>query len=157
MVRGLTSALLAVLQTTTPTTPTLQLDIEKELITRELQDISSKLSRIRCSDVMPPDLEAEEHARRVHHLDDEEGGGESAAFQVESDEQLVQKRDMEGLEERMERMMTGEGDNFGTSAWSAGSSANTTRSTVEDTEVLKTRLKELAGRLGLKLDGIDSC
>ena len=125
--------------------------IEKELITNELQDISSKLSRIRCSDVVPPDLEAEAHARL--HLDDD-SEDESAALS----EELAQKKDMEGLEDMIERMNTtstggggggGEGDNR-TSSWSAGSD----RSSVGDIEVLKIRLKELAGRLGLKLDGV---
>ncbi|KAF9484176.1 hypothetical protein BDN70DRAFT_789102, partial [Pholiota conissans] len=56
----------------------------------EAQEISSLLSRIRFSDIMPRDLEAEEHARQ--HL-------EAEGMELDVNEDIAEKRDLEGIED----------------------------------------------------------
>ena len=64
----------------------------------DAQEISSQLSKIRFSDIMPRDLEAEEHAR--HHLEEE-------GVEIDVHEKLAAKRDIEGIEDMLANLATG--------------------------------------------------
>lgn len=92
----------------------------------EARAISAALGNVRFSDIAPPDLEAERHARE--HL-------EESAEDVVTSEELQGKRDMEGLEDLMGRMG---GQKEG-------------RPTMKDVAELEARLDTLAQILGLSL------
>jgi len=79
---------------------------------------------------MPPDIEAEQHAR--DHYSDQD-----------VNEEIKGKRDIEGLEDMVERMNAGTG--------CAVTAANT-RPSLEDVQALKARLKALADAMGLQID-----
>ncbi|KAF4612339.1 hypothetical protein D9613_003930 [Agrocybe pediades] len=100
---------------------------EKENLVAEARDISSQLSKVRFSDIMPRDLEAEQHARE--HLEAE---GETLV----ENEQIAAKRDIEGLEDMLANL----------------GSAKEARPTVEDVHSLKSRLEVLSIRLGLNVN-----
>ena len=107
----------------------------KEEWIAEIRDISSQLSRIRFSDVVPRDLEAEEHARQ--HMEQE-------GVELDMNEEIAAKRDVEGLEDMLEKL-------------SAGNSKSPLvggRPTMDDVLSLKTRLVDLGNRLDLRLDWI---
>ncbi|KIP08018.1 hypothetical protein PHLGIDRAFT_393337 [Phlebiopsis gigantea 11061_1 CR5-6] len=97
----------------------------------EARAISGALGDVRFSDIAPPDLEAEMHARE--HL------GEDAADVVTSEE-LQEKKDMESLEDLMNRMGAG-----------SSSRGQEKRATMDDVKSLQTRLSVLAQTLGLSL------
>lgn len=103
---------------------------EKESTQAEAQEISSQLSKIRFSDIMPRDLEAEEHARQ--HL--EEG------VEIDVHEKIAATRDIEGIEDMLANLATG--TDF----------TGTTRPSIDDVHVLKDRLKVLGNRLHLQID-----
>ena len=123
MLRGMSSAILALLRSSTTVN-------EKESIQAEAQEVSSQLSKIRFSDIMPRDLEAEEHARQ--HL--EEGD------EIEVHEKIAATRDIEGIEDMLANLAAG--TNF----------TGTTRLSVDDVHILKDRLKILSDRLNLQID-----
>ncbi|KAG2087271.1 uncharacterized protein F5147DRAFT_728026 [Suillus discolor] len=62
------------------------------------REISSSLAGIRFSDIVPVDQEAEQHARE--HLDANDD-------LIEQSEELLQKREMEGLEDMLQRLTAG--------------------------------------------------
>lgn len=95
------------------------------------REISSSLAGVRFSDIVPVDQEAEQYARE--HLDaDDDPIGQS--------EELLQKREMEGLEDMVQRLTAG-----ATSRPSQG------RPTREDVICLKEGILTLRGQLGLDI------
>lgn len=91
--RGVISALLTILKSSDA--------ISDPSALTEAQDISSRLSEIRYSDIAPRDLEAEAHARE--HL---ETYGENDEEMNVVDEELKGKRDDEQLEDMLSAMST---------------------------------------------------
>ncbi|KAK7683151.1 hypothetical protein QCA50_013824 [Cerrena zonata] len=107
-----------------------------ELLT-EARTISSDLAEIRFSDIMPPDLQAIQHARE--HL--ESADEDDRDFDVEMSEETKQKHDLEGLEDMMTRM----------GATITVSAEVKTRPTRTDVEKLAVRLTSLLDSLNLPL------
>lgn len=95
----------------------------------EARDIAAQLSKVRFSDIAPPDLEAEAHARE--HL-----ASEDDAAEVDVPEEVVEKQKMERLEDMLEGM----------SASSDGT--RIARPTVDDVRILKERLYALCSSIG---------
>jgi len=126
--RGISSAILALLHSST----TLN-EQQQQSSTQDAQEISSQLSNIRFSDIMPRDLEAEEHARQ--HLEEE-------GVEIDVHEKIAAKRDMEGIEDMLANLTAGMNPT-GTA---------TTRPSVDDVRILKDRLKVLSDRLNLQID-----
>ena len=120
LLRGTSSVVLAFLQKSS--------DIN-EMLT-EAQEISSQLSRVRFSDIMPRDLEAEEHARE--HL-------EAEGIALDMNEEIADKREVEGLEDMLANL----------SADNGKSREKHARPTIGDVQVLKDRLRLLTNRLDL--------
>jgi len=104
-----------------------------EELASEAEDVASQLSRIRFSDVIPRDLEAEEHARQ--HMD-----AEGVALDV--NEEIAAKRDLEGIEDMLADLTAGNGKSKG-----AGE-----RPTIDDLRTLKERLMLLSKRLDLGIN-----
>lgn len=91
LLRGIASAISALLSS--------DVEIEnKEAMITNVREIQSQLSEVRFSDIVPRDLEAEEHAKE--HLAAE---GDDDIIE---DEDLVEKRRMERLEDMMSAMAT---------------------------------------------------
>ncbi|KAF5338385.1 hypothetical protein D9611_012532 [Ephemerocybe angulata] len=99
----------------------------------ELRNIAAQLADIRFSDIVPPDLEAEEHAREHMRTEGE-------ALEMDSEE-LKDKKDVEGLEDLL----------AGMSASGNGKERKPQRPTMQDFEVVKKRLEALVGTLGLQI------
>ncbi|KAL4073135.1 hypothetical protein V8B97DRAFT_186159 [Scleroderma yunnanense] len=108
--RGIASALVAFLA-------------ENHVLVEEARAISTAFAQIRFSDIAPPDIEAEQHARE--HLD----GNDTPA--------ISHKREMENLEDMFSQL--GKGIRQG-------------RPTREDVAKLKERLAVLSTRLALSLN-----
>ena len=106
----------------------------------ETQAISAALSNVRFADVMPPDVEAEEHARR-----DREVYGDD----VDGPDTTAKTREMDLLEDMVARMNTGTGSEAVTND---RETKGAPRPTTEDVKALKSRLESLATRLGLIID-----
>ena len=124
ILRGISSAILALLRSsTTAVNETLLLDA---------QEISSELSKIRFSDIMPRDLEAEEHARQ--HLGEE-------GVEIDVHEKIAARQDIEGIEDMLANLTAG--TNLAT---------GTARPSVDDVRILKDRIKVLSDRLNLQID-----
>jgi hypothetical protein len=123
MLRGMSSAILALLRSSTAANEM------ESIVQADAQEICSQLSKIRFSDIMPRDLEAEEHARQ--HL--EEG------VEIDVHEKIAAKRDIEGIEDMLADLTAG--TNF----------TGTTRPSVDDVRILKDRLKVLSDRLNLQI------
>lgn len=81
--RGVASAMLSILSTRGKS---MGMKMEMEV---EARDILNQLNEVRFSDIAPRDMEAEEHARE--HLEDE----------MDVNEELGKKRDMEMLEDML--------------------------------------------------------
>jgi len=125
ILRGISSAILALLRLST----TMK---EKESTQQvEAQEISSQLSNIRFSDIMPRDLEAEAHARQ--HLEEE-------GVKIDVPEKIAAKRDIEGIEDMLANLAAG------------SNPTGTTRPSVDDVRILKDRLKVLSHRLNLQIE-----
>ncbi|EKM57788.1 uncharacterized protein PHACADRAFT_251634 [Phanerochaete carnosa HHB-10118-sp] len=124
MLRGFSSALASFLASTSA-----QEHTERDQLLNEARTISSALSDVRFSDIDPPDTQAMEHAKE--HMEDAED--------VVASEELQEKRDMESLEDLMDRM----------GATPSAKQAN--RPTPEDVAQLEQRLHTLAQTLGLTL------
>ena len=105
------------------------LECDSQII-QETRTIASQLAEIRFSDIAPPDLEAEEHARE--HM---QSTGEDL---VMDSEELEEKRNVESLEDMLAGM-------------SAGSRVENKpgRPTMQDFESLRRRLESVVGQLGL--------
>ena len=96
--RGMASALFALLSTPSFAPQ----NGNKEELLREARAISSDLAEIRFSDIAPPDLQAEQHARE--HL--ESADAEERDFEVEMSDEVKQKRDLESLNMTCSRCKT---------------------------------------------------
>ncbi len=57
----------------------------------EIRGYLQSLAQVKRTDVLPPDKEAEEHAKQDH-------GGDGDGFTTALDEETLHKRDLEGLE-----------------------------------------------------------
>ncbi|KAH7910841.1 hypothetical protein BJ138DRAFT_60868 [Hygrophoropsis aurantiaca] len=123
LLRGAASAILSLLGSQQPA------DITTEM--EEARDIAACLGNIRFSDIVPRDLEAEQHARE--HLESDDPG-------LDESEELVERKKMEGLEDMLQKL-------------SAGNIASSTqdRPTREDMHRLKQRLATLSEALGLQV------
>ena len=109
---------------------------------KEIRAISAQLSDIRFSDIVPRDLEAEAHARE--HLADGEGDlpvNELDENGTVQDEETVEKKKMEQLEDMM--------SSFGTNP---APNSNLPRPGPEDVKAIHVRLLNVARVLGLELD-----
>jgi Essential protein Yae1, N terminal len=95
LLRGTASALSTFLSSTSDTAIP-----DRVSLLSEVQDIQSQLSIIRFSDIVPRDLEAEQHAKE--HLLAEDGDED-----LIENEELIQKRKMEHLEDMMSSINTG--------------------------------------------------
>lgn len=126
LLRGITSVLLSFLKIT-PDAP------DHNRMLAEVHDISSQLSKVRFSDIMPRDLEAEQHARE--HL-------EAEGMELDVHEDLAAKRDMEGIEDMLASLSAGNDKIKGESA----------RPTPDDVQALKSRLGILSDHLGLAIN-----
>jgi len=102
---------------------------DQPALLQESRDISSCLSAIRFSDVVPRDLEAEEHARQ--HLEDK---GE----ELDENEEIADRRQMEGIEDMLAQLTSGTGNENGEK-----------RPTMDDVGNLEQRLRVLTEGLGL--------
>ena len=85
-------------------------------------------SKTRFSDIVPRDLEAEEHAR--HHL----------GVEIDVHQKIAAKRDIEGIEDMLANIATGT------------KPAGTAPPSVEDVCILKDRLKVPSDRLNLQIE-----
>ena len=124
VLRGIISALLSFFSSSSSHTP------EHESMVVEARDVASLLANIRFPDIAPRDLEAEEHARQHLEADDSE---------LEVNEQVAEKRQMEGLKNMLAQLTAG------TNTGRSGSG----RPTLEDVQLLRRRLETLIQRLGL--------
>ncbi|KAI0947485.1 hypothetical protein AcW1_007704 [Taiwanofungus camphoratus] len=130
ILRGLASALLSFLETPGSTS-------SRQDLVDEAREIVSQLREIRFSDIAPPDLEAERHAREHIELDGEDDGG----MDLIPDEELKKRQDMEKLEDIASQM---------------GVSSMATRVTtripgMDDVRNLRERLLALCDSLGIPL------
>lgn len=101
----------------------------REQLLNEARSISSALSNVRFSDIVPPDMQAIEHAKE--HMEDAED--------VVTSEELQEKRNLESLEDLMSRM------------GAAPSAEKAGRPTTKDVAHLEQRLHTVADALGLTL------
>ncbi|KAJ8074796.1 hypothetical protein PM082_019121 [Marasmius tenuissimus] len=127
LLRGIASGLVSYLSTSKGLP-----DQDPQLV--EAREIAAALSNIRFSDIAPRDLEAEQHARE--HLEME---GEDADDDMDVNEELAEKRKMEGLEDLLSQMTAGTHSTIGKQR----------RPTVEDVHRLKDRLRTLTSTVGL--------
>lgn len=133
LLRGFASALLSFLSSSTaiPDVP------DRETLVQEARAIASELGNIRFTDIAPPDLEAERHARE--HLEDR--ADDDGDDDIVLNEELQEKREMESLEDMMARI----------SAGAIPATDRKGRPTAADVTALSVRLKTLAGRLNMSL------
>jgi hypothetical protein len=94
------------------------------------REISFSLAGVRFSDIVPVDHEAEQHARE--HLDADDSIGHS--------EELLQKREMEGLEDMMQRLTA-----------SPANRQSQDRPTRGDVVRMKERILALSAQVGLNI------
>lgn len=94
------------------------------------REISSSLAGVRFSDIVPVDYEAEQHARE--HLD--------ADDPIRQSEELLQKREMEGLEDMLQKLTA-----------SSANGPSHSRPTREDVSCMKERILVLSGQMGLHI------
>ena len=133
LLRGLASALLSYLKTPTSLADTTQ----RETLLREARVIVNDLSLLRFSDIAPPDLEAEQHARE--HLA-AASGSRDEDDEIIPNEEIQDKRNMEGLEDLMGRM---------NASGSHPGRTSTVRPTMEDVRLLEHRLQVLLSTLNM--------
>ncbi|TFK71557.1 hypothetical protein BDN72DRAFT_764773 [Pluteus cervinus] len=104
---------------------------DNERLVAEIRQITSNLSDIRFSDIMPPDLEAEEHARQ--HLVQE---GEA----MDESEEIAEKKNVERIEDMFASL-------------SAGANPDRlTRPTTQDLHRLSQQLKSICTRLNFNIE-----
>lgn len=128
VLRGVASALLYFLSSSSSHRP------EQEPMIVEARDIASLLADIRFTDIAPPDLEADEHARQHLAADDSDL----------EDDKVAEKRKIEGLEDMLAKLTAGEITGHNQSG----------RPTKRDVSLLKSRLEVLTQGLGLSI-GLD--
>ncbi|KAJ7777539.1 hypothetical protein DFH07DRAFT_797205 [Mycena maculata] len=124
--RGMSSALVAFLNSSACH------HAEKDAMLVEARAIAAGLAGVRFTDVVPRDLEAEEHARE--HLAEEDDLG------LDDNEELSEKHKMEALEDMLSRLTPGAANSEVT---------DKTRPTMDDVRILEGRLQALNARLGL--------
>ena len=148
ILRGLCSALLAVLGRAQPHSSQLPSPgfAESGALLAEVRDVAARLADVRLSDIAPLDPEAVAHAREhadaamsVDSPNDEDSDDDVDPAAL--NEEIRDKRDMEGLEDLMARMGAGAGP----------APALRARPTAEDVARLRDRLMEVAQSLGLAL------
>lgn len=138
LLRGTALALMTFIDSPQPLRPT---EIHAEAL-KEIRAISTQLSDIRFSDIVPSDPEAEAHARE--HLADGEGDlpvNELDENGMVQDEEAIEKKKMEQLEDMM--------SSFGTNPTP---SSNLPRPGLEDVKAIRVRLLNVARALGLDLN-----
>ncbi|KAF8873805.1 hypothetical protein CPB84DRAFT_1798140, partial [Gymnopilus junonius] len=91
LLRGVSSVLLSFLKDSSDPSPSPSPQSQRQALLVEAQDIASQLARVRFSDIVPRDLEAEQHARE--HLEKEDGADEN--------EETARRREMEGIEDML--------------------------------------------------------
>lgn len=96
---------------------------------RTAREISSLLASVRFSDIVPVDYEAEQHARE--HLDADDPIGQN--------EELLQKREVEGLEDMLQKLTTSPENN-----------PSQSRPTREDVVRMKEHILALNTQLGFQ-------
>ncbi|PPQ69970.1 hypothetical protein CVT24_003674 [Panaeolus cyanescens] len=129
--RGISAALVAFFKSSAaPSSP------ESQEVLKEAQSIATALSHIRFSDVVPRDLEAEQHA--LEHLHDKDEENETVEDIEMENEGLKDKRDVERLE-----------DMFASLSSNAGNVVKSQRPTIEDVHRLRERLNALCEKVGL--------
>ncbi|KAI0712235.1 hypothetical protein C8Q76DRAFT_768941 [Earliella scabrosa] len=136
ILRGLCSALLAFLSRNPQ---------DHAALLEQVRGIATTLANVRFSDIAPPDLEAIAHARE--HLEsarpmDEDDDGAELTDPAKSNEEIKDKRDMEGLEDLLAQMSAPGAD---------GRSVPPARPTADDVARLRERLLSIARSLGLTL------
>ncbi|KAH9933140.1 uncharacterized protein BXZ73DRAFT_46587 [Epithele typhae] len=143
LLRGTCAALISALTSDSDSVLLVRGARSTEEIVAELRDVAARLSEVRLSDVAPPDLEAIAHAREHLEENARPAGNEDMDLMDATDlnDDLKQKKDMEGLEDLMARMGAG-----------AGASSAPERPTAEDVNRLKARLVAVAAALGLDVE-----
>ncbi|KAL4247481.1 Protein YAE1 [Abortiporus biennis] len=131
LLRGMASVVLAIL--TSPNPPLSIPQTTRGELVEEARVLMSSLNDIRFSDIAPPDLQAEQHARE--HL--ESADEDDRDMDIEFGEELSSKREMESLEDLMNRM-------------GAGPSSKQGRPTADVTKLTE-KLASLSSRMGLSL------
>jgi hypothetical protein len=121
--RGIASAISSFLASTAPS---------HDAAVLEARDITSQLAMVRFSDISPRDLEAEEHSRQHLQSDINDGC-------VEDNEDVIEKRQMEGLGNMLAKLTTSDVGETG-------------RPTMDDVMRLKDRLSVLCREAGLGVD-----
>lgn len=132
------SALLALLTSKMPlpVPPDAAQAIDREALTYEARAIAASLNDVRFSDIAPPDLEAEQHAREhLEAADDDNDDG------VDMGEEVGEQRKIESLEDAMARMGAG----------TISAEEKKGRPTMQDVVHLTSRLRALADALGVPL------
>ncbi|KAI0647982.1 hypothetical protein C8Q79DRAFT_925015 [Trametes meyenii] len=135
ILRGLCSALIAFLSRPH------EIAAQTETALAEVREIATQLASVRFSDIAPPDLEALAHAKE--HLEsamNQDDDAEDLSDPANLNEEIKEKREIEGLEDLMAQMNA-----------SSGGSAAPARPKAEDVARLKERLLNIAGGLGLSL------
>ena len=127
ILRGIASALLSSLRSSAS-------DPQKATAVEQLREIASQLGAIRFSDIAPPDLEAERHARE--HLGDRRLE-EADETEASVPEEVQDKRAIESLEDMLAQMGSG--------------STPTKRPSIDDVNELQKRLLAICRQLGLSL------
>ncbi|KZT73845.1 hypothetical protein DAEQUDRAFT_702818 [Daedalea quercina L-15889] len=127
ILRGIASALLSFLQGSTS-------HPNQAALAEEIRTIGSQLGAIRFSDVAPPDLEAERHARE--HLGDHRLE-EADEAELPVPEEVQDKRAIESLEDMLAQM--------------GGGAAAAKRPSMDDVKELQNRLLSICSQLGLSL------
>lgn len=146
LLRGAASALLSLLTSKqplpVPISTSTSNSVDRDALTREARAIAASLNNIRFSDIAPPDLEAEQHARE--HL--EAAAEDDREMDVDLGEEVGNKRKIESLEDAMARMGAG----------SMSAEEKKGRPTPEDVVKLTSRLRALSDSMAVPLSEISS-
>ncbi|KAI5890541.1 uncharacterized protein SCHCODRAFT_02632147 [Schizophyllum commune H4-8] len=131
LLRGMASALLSFLSSQAANAESEGAPAVNEGAIAEVRDISRQLAHIRLTDIAPRDLEAEAHAKEHLQLEEDED--------LVTDDELLEKRKMEALEDQLARLTSG----------TMGGGSREARPTADDVRRLKGRLDNLTGLMGL--------
>ncbi|KAJ4481116.1 hypothetical protein J3R30DRAFT_2402234 [Lentinula aciculospora] len=101
----------------------------------EARSIAYQLSRIRFSEIAPRDVEAEAHALEHLKMDEEDA-------EIEENDEIAQKRQMEGLEDMLARLTPGDHSD----------PSEQYKLTLEDVQNLKRQTLSLCTTMGLSVD-----
>ncbi|KAF8630078.1 hypothetical protein AX17_005476 [Amanita inopinata Kibby_2008] len=137
ILRGIASALISLLSSASLPPPCQSPMSSPGMTLAEARDIAAELANVRYTDIAPPDLEAEAHARE--HLQDGDDGRADAGLP----EELMEKRRVEKLEDMLANMATGD------------EKAGTRRPTADEVRNLGERLYALCTAVGINLAGLD--